>query len=359
MVLRITVGGADRGACIRDLSQYQDEVEYLFVPCSLLGPDGPTQLLLGGGGLGVRAVPVRISTSHSARTVKDLLEEKKNIHVTAFRYLVQETRQTLGLVAERGGEGGGGAPAADAPAPLGAATERLARDPSKEALGPNPVERLLEGIVRNCEGRLLAHEGVDALDYADNAVSQRLVREMLDTQRWAVSKLRLWLEDPTQSIARVATYSPRFCHRLLTKFLAQSAGEAGAAEERRAAALAVCKARGLVQERIDEANDDHEDPLAAAAADGASAADVRWLLAAGAAVNGAGGAPLLESASFGHVDVVAALLEARAAVNAPGKVIRGNIPESMVKHEIARSGTKLKSQWSSTLLNPHRPNSYA
>ncbi len=165
---------------------------------------------------------------------------------------------------------------------------------------------------------------MDAGRYADSAESQRLVGEMLDTRRWAVSKLRLWLEDPTQFITYVVNYPLRKCHRLLTAFLTRSAAsKAGPAEERRAAALAVCKARGTVLTRIDELNDAGEDPLVAAAAGGAAAADIRLLVQAGAAVNGAGGesAALLESARFGHENVVAALLGAQASVDGANQVL--------------------------------------
>jgi hypothetical protein len=85
----------------------------------------------------------------------------------------------------------------------------------------------------------------------------------------------------------------------------------------------VCKARGLFAARIDEVNDLGEDPLAAAAADGAAAADIRRLVAAGAAVNGADGESraLMEAARYGHIDGVVALLAEKADVNAPGLVI--------------------------------------
>jgi hypothetical protein len=324
IVLRIAVGGADRGGCIRELSQYQDDVEYLFVPCSFLGPDGPTQFLIDDNGLGVRVVPVRISTSHSARTVEDLLGEKKSMHITAFKYLLKETRETLVLIAEWGGESE--PPAACAPVVIGAAAKRLARDVTRGQVGPNPVGWLLARIIGECEGRLREHEAVDARDYADNAVSQRLVGEMLDTRRWAISKLCLWLEDPTQYITFVVNFPLRMCHRLLTNFRTQSVSKASTAEERRTAALAVCKARGTVLARIDEINNVGENPLATAAAAGFGAADIRLLITAGAAVNGSGVAPLVESARYGHVDVVVALLEAKASVNIADQVMLAQCP---------------------------------
>ncbi len=72
-----------------------------------------------------------------------------------------------------------------------------------------------------------------------------------------------------------------------------------------------------------EVNDMGEDPLVAAAADGAASSDIRMLVAAGAAVNGADGASgaLIEAATYGHVDVIVALMGAKAALNAPVQVL--------------------------------------
>ena len=38
MVLEIRPGAVDRGACIKEFSQYQAEVEYLWVPGSFMEP---------------------------------------------------------------------------------------------------------------------------------------------------------------------------------------------------------------------------------------------------------------------------------------------------------------------------------
>jgi hypothetical protein len=322
MMLSLRAGATDRGACIRDLSQYPGEAEHLFPPCSLLSGDGPVSFRLRDDGLGVRVLPVRIRGSPSARTVEDLVGEKKGVHMAAFRHQLGETDSALRRIAAQGGDGG--APAADAPARAGAAARRLACDVAKHEAGPRAVEGLVERIVGECEERLRRHEAVDARAYADGRVSQRLAEEMLDTRRWAVSKLRLWLEDPAESILHVVNYPLHTAHRLLTRFLRQCSSRAGSSEEKRAAALAVCQARGLLSARIDEVNAQGEDPLAAAAADGSAAADIRALVDAGAAVNGPGGASraLFAAATYGHVEAVAALLEAKAAVDAPDPVMR-------------------------------------
>jgi hypothetical protein len=311
LVLQIAVGAADRGACIRDLSQYPAEVEYLFVPCSFLAPDGPPQFRISDGGLGVRVVPVRISTSHSARTIENLREDKKRFHMSAFLFIVGETKNVLTDIAKKDD----------------AAAKRLARDVTRGDAGSNAVEQLLETITGQCEERLRMHKAIGLRAYVDNHKSQRLVEEMLDTQRWAVSKLRLWLEDPTECITVVQDYPLRVAHRMLTKFLSRSASnlEAGTAEERQAAALNVCKARGKVLLQIDEKNDLDEDPLVAAAADGAAASDIRMLIEARAALNLTDGASpaLLEAATYGHSDVVTVLLKAKASLKPTQVLIAG------------------------------------
>ena len=44
MVMEIVTSSIDRGACIRDFSQYPAEVEYLWVPCSFLEPSASQYL---------------------------------------------------------------------------------------------------------------------------------------------------------------------------------------------------------------------------------------------------------------------------------------------------------------------------
>jgi hypothetical protein len=308
MVLEMVVGPVDRGACIRDLSQYPKEVEYLYPPMSFLSPDGAPRLTVGAGGLGVRVVPVRVNVNLSARTVEQILGQKRRTHLAAFRFLAGELAGELALLAEDRG-----------------AAARLARDGSR---GQGGVQRTVEGLLGGIAGQFAAvlgrHEAVGEGAYADDAVFQGLVADMLDARRWAVSKLRVWLEDETEYVCFAADYPLRDAHRRLTAYLARAAGAAGLEEgARRAATLEVCRARGLLRARVDEANDAGEAPLAAAAADGAAAADVRLLVAAGAAVNGAAGEPsaaATKAATYGHAEALGALLEARAAVNAAEQV---------------------------------------
>jgi hypothetical protein len=313
MVLEVVVGPVNRGACIRDLSQYPREVEYLYLPMSFISPDGTPRFTISSAGIGVRVIPVQVHLNLLSRTVEQILSQKKRMHNTAFRFLLMELEDELALRADEGG-----------------AALRLAGDASKNQRGEHTVDGLLKGIMRQCEAVLERHEAVKEEGYADDSVHRGLVAEMLDARRWAVSKLRVWLENSNTSICLVQEYTLRGAHRRLVAFLERqlevsNATAALSESEGRRAALEVCKARGLLRACVDEANESGEPPLVTAAADGASTADLRLLLAAGCSINGAEGEPsaaLTEAARYGRGEAIGMLLEAKAMVNASTKVFR-------------------------------------
>ncbi len=311
MVLEMVVGPVDRGACIRELSQYPKQIEYLYLPLSFVSPDGDPRFTVSAGGLGVRIFPVRININLSARTVEELLGQKKRMHCAAFHFLSGELDVELACRIKKG----------DAAARL--AVDNY-RDAHVQQQSPYSVEDLRQKIMEQFKEVLRRQEAREAGDYADDTTFQGLVSEMLDARRWAVSKLRLWLEDRTEYIYFVVGYSLREAHRRLVAYLARAA-DAAHTTEKGAAALEVCKERGLLQAGVDEANDAGEAPLVAAAADGAAAADILLLIAARSAVNGVDGEPsaaATAAAKYGHADVLIALLKAKAAVNASNMVCR-------------------------------------
>ena len=107
MVLRMETGTIDRGADISELSQYPGEREFLWVPCSFLEPHGaPTVELVeeAGEGVVVTVVPVRVSANLKALTVEELRTQKRDIHLSAFRYLRDETLRELERVANEEGD---------------------------------------------------------------------------------------------------------------------------------------------------------------------------------------------------------------------------------------------------------------
>ena len=107
MVLVLTTGAIDRGACIAALSQYPAEVEYLWVPCSYLEPAGRPWLELappaagGGGGL-VRLLPVRVNANLKAATVEELRGRKQAMLLASFDYSLAETDRELERIAREG-----------------------------------------------------------------------------------------------------------------------------------------------------------------------------------------------------------------------------------------------------------------
>ncbi len=168
------------------------------------------------------------------------------------------------------------------------------------------VEGLVVRIVGQVEEMRAEHEWTGEEQYNEDADYKRLVTAMLDAGTWAVSKLMLYLEDKSRFIIHMMPMPLRDSHRARMAFLAKSmralAPDDGA---RRAAALQLCQLQGLVVERIDERNAEGETPLDCAAAEGsAGRATIRLLIEAGAA------------ATHGQAEAVAALLEAKAPINA-------------------------------------------
>jgi hypothetical protein len=102
MVLEMAVGPVDRGACIRELSQYPKELEYLYLPMSFVSPDGAPRFTISAAGHCVRVIPVRINVNLSARTVEELVGQKKRMHCAAFRFLLGELKCELARLAKEG-----------------------------------------------------------------------------------------------------------------------------------------------------------------------------------------------------------------------------------------------------------------
>ncbi len=147
--------------------------------------------------------------------------------------------------------------------------------------------------------------------YTSDEVFRGLVTERMEAKAMAVSKLRLWLEDPSLTLVDVFHLNTRFAHRqLLLRLRRALRAVATTGEERRAQALDLCQVQGLLQAEADEVNDLGETRLIAAAADGESTATLELLVDAGAnihAVNQRKHNALMEAALNGHEEAVKAL----------------------------------------------------
>jgi hypothetical protein len=301
-VLVMEVAAVDRGADIAAFSQYPGEAEVLFPPMSFLSPDGPGQLEVTPDGL-VGVVAVRVNVNLAASTLEALVERKKRGHLASFRFLVSDLRRALHRIADEGG-----------------AEQRLSRDGFREWDGAmHTVDGMIERSVGLVEEVLAAHAETAAERFADDAKYKGLVTEMLEAGGMAPSLLRLYLEDTSRNVDDVMEMPLLDAHRALAGFRAR-AMSALEGEERRDAALEQCRLKGLVVDRIDEESRAGESPLVRAAADGiVGPAALALLIAAGAGVGD--GKALGLAAKHGHSESVAALLDAKARVDAVAEAV--------------------------------------
>ncbi len=293
-VLVIEVQALDRGASIKEFSQYPGEEEVLFIPMSFLASDGAGQLEVTANGV-VNVVGVRVNINLSASTVEELVERKKRGHLASFRFLISDLGLALRRIAEEGG-----------------AEERLSRDGSKDAKR-DTVEGLMKRVLGLVEEVRDSHEGTAADQYTNDAEYKALVTEMLDAGAMAANVLRLYLEDPSRFIIYIMDMTLLDAHRALVSFRARAMLPLEG-EERRAAALRLCQQKGLVVERVDEASRAGESPLVRAVADGTvGPSAITLLIEAGADVMD--GKALCAAAEHGQQEAVAALITAKAVVD--------------------------------------------
>ena len=264
-VLVIRTGAVDRGACLQEYSQYQEEYEYLWLPLSFLQPErGGSTIEVTQTGL-VSMVHVRVIPNHKTSTIEEAVGKKKSMHMAAFNYLVEELSHHLENEASK--------------APV---KKRFKEDLSKNQGGVFTLELMIKSIVDECKARLAVHAAINADEFVGDEKYRGLVTEMLDLQTMAKSKFRLWLEDKTQPICFFNHFPIRTAQRQLIAYLHRSM-QSKEGQKRRQAAFEVCKLRLLVRDRIDEENENHERPLLTAAADGAGLQDLKALIIASGA----------------------------------------------------------------------------
>jgi hypothetical protein len=233
---------------------------------------------------------VRVNINLGARTIEELLGQKKRRHLAHFDHLMVETERELGRIAVE--------------------EHTWRRLCANDWFLQMVNDKIMVQVKKVRDG----HESTEAKRYTDEGLYRRLVTEMLDTVSMAISTLRLFLEDKSQPLhdsfgLLFPEMSLRNAHRNLISYLERSmVGLNG--EEGRLAALRVCKLRGLIRESISEVNEAGESPLLAAAADGCMGrAAIGLLVAAGAAVDGTAART---AARNGHAEELAGLIEADA-----------------------------------------------
>ena len=252
MVLEIQVGATDRGACIREFSQYMSEIEYLFAPCSFIEPRGPEALEVSPAGL-VRVIPVRVKAGANTSTVEELEKKKKTLHMSAFKYRMHEIELELEDLARKQN-----------------AEQRLEGDSSRDSsLGtPITLKDFLEEIMKQCKEVYARHEAVSPVEFNDDSRFRRLALEMVEVREMAEAKLCEWLENTQGAPIRYRFQAKlRTAHRRWIAFLSRRLIKCPD-DQKAVEALRLLKTQGLVADSVDEKNELGENRLMAAAAEG-------------------------------------------------------------------------------------------
>ena len=298
-VLVISVGSVDRGACIKVFSQYPQEEEYLYAPFSFVEKCGPQVVEATSGGV-VEVIPVRVNANLKTKTVEELVDQKKVMHLTAFNHLVLEVQAELNKIALEN-----------------QAERRLGNDEKREAL--HTVAGFIGKIVEQCRDVESRHKAISSQSYIEDQVFRGLVLEMLDVKLMAVSKLREWLENTSYSFIRFRWGAAlRTAHRRYIAFLEKrNADGVERSEDRQAASLKLARVMGLMSDSVDEVNELGETRLMCYAAEGRAMRILKIFVDAGANINAGrpdGVTPLWLAAQFGHEWCIQSLYKLGASV---------------------------------------------
>lgn len=303
MVLEIEAGYTDRGAVVREFSQYPDECETLFLPMSYVAPSGERRVETTEFG-NVTVIPVRLSLNMKADQLEHLEDKKKMIHLTSFEFRVNELRHTLQALANQG----------DADARLKKDRERQGVHWKRE----HSVQSYIEAQVKKVETVLARHHDRPAMDYSDDVVYRSLVSESLEAAQMAASALLWWMQDQEQNIHVIQNYPLLLAHRRFESFLKLRYSCTETEGDRHTAAVDLCRSRSLMRVDANERDDNGETRLIALVARGKSVEDARLLVAARAnvaSVDEAGRSALFCAAQQGHSELIGELACAGADSN--------------------------------------------
>jgi hypothetical protein len=307
IVLEISVGSVARGACIKEFSQYPQEEEHLWIPCSFLEPNGNRVLEVTPKGV-VSIIPVSVTVNPKARTVEEIEGQKRQLHINAFRYLLLEVRKDLVEISVKAN-----------------AEDRLGRDGSTtwdKGRYTGTVHDFISQINLECQDRLRAHEDIGPSGFVSDEVYRSLVVEMLDVKAAALSKLRWWLEDESCALTMIHEMPLRECHSGYISFLERTIQLCDHSKAQ-IVATKICKLKGLFQRTPAELNEIGEPPLVSAAGHGGSGSYIQLLLWAQADIEARdemGLSALAKAARFGQLDCLKALLSLKATVGSQDKV---------------------------------------
>jgi hypothetical protein len=243
-LLQFSPAAIDHGADVSCFSQYPNEKEFLWNPCSLIEPSGERYMEVTPDGI-VTIVPVRANMNVRTMTLQEILEQKKQMHLTSFKYLLVEIKNEIDALSKD--------PSLD---------KRLMQDISVE---DDSVQLFVQSITEECEQAYFRHEQRPNDEFVDDLTYRCLVVEMLEIKVMAVSKFNYYIEDRSQWICIVKNMNLRSAFRARNDFM-ESQLIHHSEEKRAELALQLCKLKGLVVRDLDETNDLKESAIVQAAA---------------------------------------------------------------------------------------------
>jgi hypothetical protein len=209
---------------------------------------------VGPGGGVLKVISVDISINLKTETVEELTGKKKSMHVTAFKSVIEETKQWMHAYAEAGGR-----------AQARAATDKEYGKYRKD------ISWFISKTVEQMQAIKEADAELPDSDYVNDLKYKALVTRMLSSQEWAKQKLRLWLENQETNIKDVGNTPLKSAHRQWLSFLKQRqhAVAVAGSDERKTAAVKILQCKGLmVTDNVSTEEADGEPLIYAAAADG-------------------------------------------------------------------------------------------
>ena len=300
-LLKIQPAAVDHGADISEFSQYPREQEFLWNPCSLVEPCGEVTVESTGNGL-VTIIPVRVNMNLQTMTVEEIRERKKNMHLSCFRFMLEDLKRELLELRDNNKRGLFG-----------------------DGLNSLPVTAFLDRIVAQVLGVYIKHKKKPPSDYNRDEKYRHLVIQMLEVKTMALSKFKFWLECKEQRMEALHDLFLREAHRAYIGWL-QNQLESCRKEIQNSAhvvapiqhvselylkAVAICRLKGLIDESVDDENALGECRIIRAAAEDADSRSFQMLVDARANVNSPdrNGRTAVQWASInGRVDSVKTLI---------------------------------------------------
>ncbi len=275
------------------------------MPMSYVQGEERCRIEVGPGGGVLKVISVRININIKGETVEQLTGKKRSMHITAFKCLIDETRQWMRAYSAEGGR----------------AEMRAATDKEYGQYGMYDIAWFISESIQQMQAIKDADATLQDEEYVNDLTYKALVTRMLLSQECAKQKLCLWLEHQETNIGDIGWTPLKSAHRQWLSFLKQrqhAVADAGS-DKRKISAVRILQCKGLMFSNSASTEVADDEPLIyMAAADGWEPQDLKFLIDAGAnvgAVNGTKASALHAASGNGDLSAIQVLVQAGANVN--------------------------------------------